>query len=215
MRELLTRVSVAVLALLLCLSATEGQIKSPYRLSGDSRPVHYDLRLRIDVDQQVFSGSVDITVEVVTPTQLLDLHYKDMEVRNVKLTDNNRMYEPESQPYSEETEIMSLRFAEELPVGTYKLSMEFGAPIRTDLKGLYMSSYFDSDNKKRFIATTFMAPTYARMAFPCYDEPEFKSNYTIHISHADKYFALSNMPAEEQQTDLYEQMRRGKGRTDI
>lgn len=180
---------------------SDAQTSDRYKLSGLSRPLHYNLAMQIDVDEQVFSGSVDITVDVVSPTGVIDLHYKDMEVANVQLTDNNQVFELLGQGYLEETEIFSLRFPELSP-GTYKLSMDFNSKIRTDLKGLYMSTYFDDSGEKRYIATTFMAPTYARMAFPCYDEPEYKANYTIHITHANKYFALSNMPAEDSQTDL-------------
>lgn len=185
----------------LLFSPSDAQTVNRYKLSGASRPLHYDLAIRIDVDEQVFSGSVDITVDVLSATAVLDLHYKDMKVTNIKLTDNHQLFEVRQEAYDEETEILSLLFTELVP-GTYKLSMDFNAKIRTDLKGLYMSTYFNEGGEKRFIATTFMAPTYARMAFPCYDEPEYKAKYTIHISHADKYFALSNMPAEAKQTDL-------------
>lgn len=189
------------LGLILSLSCSDAQISDRYKLSGLSRPLHYNLDMKIDVDKQEFSGSVDITLEVVESTGVIDLHYKDMHVDNVKLTDNNQVFEMIGQAYLEDTEIFSLRYSI-LPPGSYKLSMDFNSSIRTDLKGLYMSTYFDGDtNEKRFIATTFMAPTYARMAFPCWDEPEYKANYTIHITHANKYFALSNMP-EDSQTDL-------------
>lgn len=46
----------------------------------------------------------------------------------------------------------------------------------------------------RHIATTFLAAAYARMIFPCYDEPQLKAKFSIHISHAAKYHALSNSP---------------------
>lgn len=180
---------------------TEGQIANRFRLSGNARPVSYDLDLKIDVDAQQFSGSVEITLQVISETSILDLHYKDMECKNVKLTDNNQVYEMLGEVYDESTEIWKLNFPVLVP-GLYQLSIDFQSVIRTDLKGLYMSTYFDEGGIKHYIATTFMAPNYARMAFPCYDEPEYKANYTIHITHADKYFALSNMPAEETQTDL-------------
>lgn len=193
--------SLFLICLVSILAPCDAQITNRYRLSGNSRPQHYNLQMKIDVDEQLFTGSVDITLEVLQRTTVLDLHYKDMELANVHLTDNNVVFALVEQNYSEETEILSLEFPE-LPIGSYKLSMDFSSKIRTDLKGLYMSTYFDDNGDKRFIATTFMAPTYARMAFPCFDEPEYKANYTIHITHADKYFALSNMPAEDLQTDL-------------
>lgn len=39
--------------------------------------------------------------------------------------------------------------------------------------------------------------TYARRAFPCFDEPEFKATFTIDVGHNSSLTALSNMPAEK------------------
>lgn len=186
--------------ILLLVNCNNAQTVDRFKLNGHSRPVHYDLEMRIDVDEQLFSGLVMITIEVVEPTRVIELYYKDMTISSVKLLLNGIEMTIESQTYSEETEILRLEYPDTLE-GPYKLLLEFNSKIRTDLKGLYMSTYFDELGNKRHIATTFMAPTYARMAFPCYDEPDYKANYTIHVSHADKYFALSNMP-EDRRTDL-------------
>ncbi|XP_007940750.1 endoplasmic reticulum aminopeptidase 2 [Orycteropus afer afer] len=46
----------------------------------------------------------------------------------------------------------------------------------------------------RVIAVTDFEPTQARMAFPCFDEPLFKANFSIKIRRESKHIALSNMP---------------------
>nr|XP_054773505.1 glutamyl aminopeptidase-like [Lytechinus pictus] len=43
------------------------------------------------------------------------------------------------------------------------------------------------------IATSKFQPTDARRAFPCFDEPAFKANYTTSLVHPEDYIALSNM----------------------
>lgn len=42
------------------------------------------------------------------------------------------------------------------------------------------------------IASKFQ-PTYARQAFPCFDEPDFKATYDITLAKPTDYMALSNM----------------------
>lgn len=46
----------------------------------------------------------------------------------------------------------------------------------------------------RKIATSKFQPTYARQAYPCFDEPGFKPTFKVHLVRPRSgYIALSNM----------------------
>lgn len=46
----------------------------------------------------------------------------------------------------------------------------------------------------RYLATTHFEPTYARSAFPCFDEPHFKAKFKMSIFRDRFHIALFNMP---------------------
>lgn len=72
------------------------------------------------------------------------------------------------------------------------ISLTYSADLRDDLMGFYRSSYTEN-NQTYWIATTQFESTYARAAFPCFDEPLFKANFTLSITCPKDLAALSNM----------------------
>lgn len=46
----------------------------------------------------------------------------------------------------------------------------------------------------RWLAATQFQTTHARSAFPCYDEPAFRTPFNISIKKYKSQIALSNMP---------------------
>ena len=60
------------------------------------------------------------------------------------------------------------------------------------LEGFYYSEYVDKEGQRRRIASTHFEPTYARRAFPCFDEPHLKAKFLMTITHDRNFVAFFN-----------------------
>ncbi|XP_073841447.1 aminopeptidase N-like [Musca autumnalis] len=81
----------------------------------------------------------------------------------------------------------------------YKLSLSFSGNLNKDSTGYFYNSYVDNEtNKTHWISFTEFEPIYARSAFPCFDEPEYKAKFKIWLGHNKSLNALSNMPLKMQ-----------------
>jgi len=70
--------------------------------------------------------------------------------------------------------------------------MQYSGVLSDDMSGYYISKYGDNDNPT-YIATTQFEATSARMAFPCFDEPEFKATFQLNMTVGAGLTAISNM----------------------
>lgn len=83
--------------------------------------------------------------------------------------------------------------------------IEYEASIGSNMEGCYLSSYDFNDQKQEIVTTQFESH-YARMAFPCIDEPEAKAKFqlvllTPDISPGD--VVLANMPLASKDQNRY------------
>lgn len=96
--------------------------------------------------------------------------------------------------YNESTQTTKVAFDKPLSKGSKaQLEMTFTGQLNDKMAGFYRSTYKNADGSEGILATTQMEPTDARRAFPCFDEPSLKAEYTITLI-ADKHLTcLSNM----------------------
>ncbi|KAG7213582.1 hypothetical protein KM043_002837 [Ampulex compressa] len=174
-----------------------------FRLPKEVKPVHYDVYLRPDLDNGTFEGKVTILINVLDNRSYIALHQKDLSITStvLKTFDREVNFEIEVLPTTTipKYEIFMVPTKEELQPGLYQLSFEFHGALQPDkIVGFYSSKYKDAQNKTRYIATSKFEPTYARRAFPCFDEPSFKAEFSVKLVHptGDCYGALSNMNVE-------------------
>ncbi|XP_032666261.1 glutamyl aminopeptidase isoform X1 [Odontomachus brunneus] len=173
-----------------------------FRLPKEVKPVHYDLFLHPNLQQGTFSGNVTILLDVLDRRRTIALHQKGLNIQSANLTtyDREENFEIELSSISKPTkyEIFVISAKDEFSSGLYNLNLKFDGSLQDKIVGFYSSKYRDPQNKTRLIATSKFEPTYARQAFPCFDEPSFKAEFTIKLVHptGDCYGALSNMNIE-------------------
>ncbi len=159
-----------------------------FRLTKTVRPVSYDLRFDLDLEQWTSIGWARVLVEIDEPAREIVLHAVELDITSAEILSGPTF---ERVSYDEESQTATLRFAGPITPGTRTLELSWNGVIRDGLRGLYRATYAD----RRYAATQFEA-TAARRAFPCWDEPEFKATYRISIAHDPKLTALSNGAVE-------------------
>eukprot|EP00096_Caligus_rogercresseyi_P010039 TRINITY_DN3536_c0_g1_i1.p1 TRINITY_DN3536_c0_g1~~TRINITY_DN3536_c0_g1_i1.p1 ORF type:complete len:884 (-),score=271.03 TRINITY_DN3536_c0_g1_i1:95-2746(-) len=181
--------------------------ESNYRIPSDTYPLHYDLFLHPDMNGTTFQGRVSILIDVRSPRDFLVTHINFLEITSTKLTPETDEEGPiplDSAFEYKPNEFWVVKTKAPLSVGKYRLSLEFTGRLDNGIIGFYRSSYVDASGTKRTMVSSKFQPTYARRAFPCFDEPSFKSTYSITLvkPSEESYVALSNMPVDETKPGL-------------
>ncbi|XP_055377192.1 aminopeptidase A-like [Condylostylus longicornis] len=184
--------------------------KLKFRLPREIKPKRYDLYLHPNLKEKTFSGSVTIEVNISKPINFIPVHSKLLNITDTKIIriDNDGIPTSPIFPINsfiyEPFEYWVMEFKEDLFVGEYWISLNFTGSLANRIVGFYQSSYFDpNQNETRLIATSKFEPTYARQAFPCFDEPDMKANFSVTLVRPtkDNYNALSNMDIKEEIPD--------------
>ncbi|GFX11182.1 endoplasmic reticulum aminopeptidase 2 [Trichonephila clavipes] len=162
-------------------------------------PEHYDLTLYPMLNSDIFNGTVAITVRLTAPSKFFLVHSVKLNNSKIEVISeyDGQAVELEDIFEYKENNYLVLKAGRKLPVGKYKLYFEFRGPFILVLEGLYKSSYVNPETKeRRYLATTQFESIHARKAFPCFDEPTFKSTFNVSIMHDSEHFALSNTMVE-------------------
>lgn len=170
------------------------------RLPSHLLPLHYDLYLHPDLVSGLFMGRVTIAIEATSPTSYFLVHTKYLDISDTRLLneDGDEVSYMRAFEYGR-NEFWVVQLEAEVVAGNYSLSMEFNGNLTRGITGFYKSVYTNRIGEKVSIATSKFQPTYARKAFPCFDEPSFKSTFsTVLVRPSQGYIALSNMPVAEE-----------------
>ncbi|XP_034485827.1 aminopeptidase N [Drosophila innubila] len=176
------------------------------RLPRSIQPLKYNISLVPQMEGNFsFTGTVQIRVRVLEDCYNITMHTEDLNITRNDVA----VYRVVSKD-KDEWETNSLRIHKQYLVAAkqffviqlydkllrgseYVVNIRFTGIIKDYLQGFYRSSY-EVLNETRWVASTQFQATDARRAFPCFDEPALKANFTLHIARPRHLTTISNMP---------------------
>mgnify|MGYP001093709650 CR=1 FL=1 len=158
------------------------------RLPTSVRPLSYAVTMRMTPKEEAFTGHVDVDVEVVEPTDVVWLHAADsITVRSAKLASADTGAVTIQRA---EGELLGLVLDRKLVPGRYRISLDYEGKLPSrEGRGAYRQE----ERGEHYIYTQFEA-TDARRAFPCFDEPGFKTPWQITLEVPKEHLAFANTP---------------------
>ncbi|KAG8525517.1 uncharacterized protein KY384_009161 [Bacidia gigantensis] len=151
------------------------------------KPLHYDVTLEPNFEK--------FTLDVKEDSTSISLNTLELDIHSTKISSGGSDIAVAPQlAYNEDSQTTTISFERKLPAGTKAvLTQTFTGYLNDKLAGFYRSSYKDKDGSTKWLASTQFEATDARRAFPCFDEPALKAEFTVTLI-ADKHLVcLSNM----------------------
>jgi aminopeptidase N len=173
------------LSILLFLTFAASNLQAQ-RLPTTIIPSHYKLFLDPDIGRQKFTGEETITVQVQQSTSEIVLNSLGLDISLAEATAANKTL-PAQVTYDQPNEMVRLTLVQPLPAGAASLHLKFSGKLTAGLRGLYLSK-----SARRQYAVTQFEGTYARMMFPGFDEPAFKSTFDLSVIADKGDTAISN-----------------------
>ncbi len=174
--------------MLLAWSAFAAAAPNPrFELPGDVVPRKYSLELTIDPERPQFSGTVRMELDLRAATRSIVLNAKDLSVSEARLEAGGRTFAAKVRAKGDEFLAVELD-RDAGPVEKAVLTLRYRGHLdATSLLGVYRRRV----NGRWYVYTTF-TPIEARRAFPCFDEPRYKTPWEISIRVPRGEKAFSN-----------------------
>ena len=157
------------------------------QLPNNVTPKHYQLNLTINPDKARFSGKTTIAINVKKATKDFYLNGKELTINAVSISDaQGKKISAKAEKTTVEG-VLHITAARQLSAGNYHISFDYNAPFNENLEGLHRIK-----DGGKYYAFTQMESISARLAFPSFDEPRFKTPYDMNLTIPANLVAVAN-----------------------
>ncbi|XP_044004939.1 uncharacterized protein LOC122850036 isoform X2 [Aphidius gifuensis] len=179
-----------------------------YRLPTTVKPLKYKIYLTPFLVEKnfTFNGEVEIKMQAKTNVSSVVLHADKLTIQKITTRiDSVKLLEVSSYQLNSTTQKLTIYFNKFVQADTkFYVTIHYTGILNNKMEGFYRSSYEDNTGKTHWLASTQFEKFGARQAFPCFDEPEFKANFTVNIERPNEYHTRSNMALKSSIASLLE-----------
>jgi aminopeptidase N len=156
------------------------------RLPGGASPDHYALTVNLNFPNNSYEGDEAIDLTLSKPSNTVTLNALEIDFHEVTVTAGGQT---QTAKVSTDTknEMATFTVDKRLPAGAAKVHIKFTGHLNDKLRGFYLSTY----NGRKYEVSQ-MEATDARVAFPCFDEPDYKATFDISAVVDKGDIAISN-----------------------
>ncbi len=160
-------------------------------------PKHYFLHLEPDLETFVFSGITQIKIHSEEIIKKIVLNAKTLNILSCKIK-TGEDYVACDFDYDDDKEELIIKYPQGVQ-GDFELKIQFKGELNDKLLGFYRSSYvIEGQEGTKYIGTTQFEERYARWAFPCFDEPKYKTPFDIEYVINENLTGISNTAVSEE-----------------
>jgi aminopeptidase N len=159
------------------------------RLPDTIKPTAYRLALTVDPSKPEFSGRTEIDAVLARPTRTFFLHGKDLKVSAARVTAGGGPAVSARYTEVDDSGVARIDLPADLPAGKVSLSFDYTAGFRTGAEGL-----FRAEVAGNWYVWTQLQAIDARRMFPGFDEPGFKTPFTVTVTAPTALRVFANAP---------------------
>jgi alanyl aminopeptidase len=181
---------ILILPAVFCLTlyAADGPPKTRLSEVENIAPKHYLVDLTLDPGKTTFAGRVTIDMNFQAPLQTLWLNQGKIKIQTAVLKAGGKDLKAEIVPGGDD--FVGLHFPAILAAGPATATIEYTGVIEERNS----SGIFRQQESGNWYIYSQFEPTDARAAFPCFDEPTYKTPYQLTMHIPEKNTAISNTP---------------------